>query len=142
MKQSLFLAAALLTAFLATEWLFGTGVAVALGFGAVTTITATNAASFLWLWWARTTPLALGMALSWMGQASISIWWYVSGLPTMSPWTGASDSSILFAILSIYIVGGGLHIVVVRQSVDVARRIMILPAVAAFAVALAIDAVL
>ena len=139
MKQLLFLTVALLAAFLLTELVLGTDFAIALGFGAITTIAVTNAATFFWLWWARTTPLALGMAFSWFGQASISIWWFVSGIPQSSPWITAFDSKILFTVLSIYIVGGGLHVFVVRQSVELSRRIMILPAVAVFAIALAAD---
>ncbi|MBM9594415.1 hypothetical protein [Roseitranquillus sediminis] len=140
MRHALALSVILLGGLILAESLVGTDFAIAIGFGAITTIAATNAATFLWLWWARTTPLALGMAYSWLGQAAISIWWFVSGIPHTAPWVTPFDSKILFAVLSIYIVGGIIHISVVQSSVDAVRRVVLLPAIAAFAVALLADA--
>ena len=107
-----------------------------------TVIAATNALTFLWLWWARTTPLALGMAFSWLGQACLSIWWYVGGVAGAEGWILEADTALLFFFLSLYIVGGGLHIAVMQRSMELARRIMIWPVIAAFAVAILADAFL
>ncbi len=133
MRQALLLTAALTAAFLLAEEALGFQIAVALGFGTVTVIAAINALTFLWLWWARTTPLALGMTCSWLGQASLSIWWFFSMPPTVAE--HLEGNIVVFLLLSLYVVGGALHIAVMQTSMELGRRILIWPILAVFAVA-------
>ena len=142
MKQALLLTAALCAAFLVVEFAAGLDFAVALGFGATIVVVATNALTFLWLWWVRATPLALGMALSWLSQAALSVWWYTSGSVDVAAWVRNIDGLALFAMLSIYIVGGSLHIAVMRRSMDLSRTAMILPVLGAVAVAVTAQSLL
>lgn len=142
MRQALLLTAALTAAFLLVESALGPHLAAQLGFGAITVIAAVNAGTFLWLFWARTTPLALGMAFSWFGQAALSIWLFANGIPANVTWTSALDSAAVLLFLSCYIVGGALHIAVMQRSMELARSIMIWPILAAFVVAFIADALL
>ena len=137
MKQALLLTAGLSAAFLVVKEVANLEFAVALGFGATIAVVATNAVTFLWLWHVRATPLALGMALSWIGQAALSIWWYTSGAVDVGAWITDVHSAMLFLMLSVYIVGGSLHIAVMRRSMELGRTATILPVVGAFVVALA-----
>lgn len=142
MRQALLLTAALMAAFLLMESAFGPRFAINLGFGAIAVIAVTNAGTFLWLWWARTTPLALGMAFSWFGQAALSVLWYLSDVPWTTAWLDALDSAVLFLAVSFYLVGGALHIAVMQRSMELARSMMVWPILASFILAMAADTLL
>ena len=58
------------------------------------------AASFLWLWHVRATPLALGMALSWTG-ASMLLWGFA----------GRGEWALM--ALSVYLTGAAMHLRVI-----------------------------
>lgn len=128
MKQALTIVALLLGAFLLVELVAGFHVAAVIGLSAMAVIAAVNALTFLWLWYARATPLALGMALSWAGQAGLSGWWELRGAPDL---LARGGGAALFVLVSLYVVGGGLHIAVVQRSMDVGRGLLIWPVVGA-----------
>jgi hypothetical protein len=72
------------------------------------------AATFLWLWWVRATPLALGMALSWSGVALVA----------------ATDSALPLPALPLLTAGAILHFAVMRRSMNLPRATLAAPAAA------------
>ncbi len=133
MRHALLLTAVLTAVFLLAERILGVEVAAALGFGTVMVIGAINALTFLWLWWARTTPLALGMSCSWMGQTALSIWWEWS-MPTRSRRLGRGQRARIPAPVALRR-GGALHIAVMQRSMDLGRVFLLWPILAIFVVA-------
>jgi hypothetical protein len=133
MRQALLLTAALTVAFLMVERILGIHIAAALGFGSVAVIAVVNALTFLWLWWARTTPLALGMTCSWLGQAALSIWGFFVRPDDLALISGSAP--LVFFLLSLYVVGGALHIAVMQSSMELRRTVLIWPVLAVLAVA-------
>ena len=140
MKQAFILSLALAAVFLAAQGLLGFRVAASLGFGLVIVTAAINALTFMWLWWARTTPLALGMTFSWAGQALLTIWFYLQLGPQLWYWN--ERNILLFLLLSLYLVGGGLHIAVMQRSMELPRTMMIAPFAAAIGIALGVSVLL
>jgi hypothetical protein len=107
--------------------------AAQLAYGGLTLLAAGIGATFLWLWRERATPLALGMAFSWAGTASITAWWgWARGL-------GAADwmrgHPALFVCLALYMTGAILHFAVIGRSLDNTARAALLVGTAAAALA-------
>jgi hypothetical protein len=125
MRQALWLlgGAAVAVALLAV--VLGAGRTAATGFAAVAAMAALIAATFLWLWWVRATPLALGMALSWWGVALVA---------AASAGAGAVLPLVALPFLG---VGAGLHFAVMRRSMGLPRGTALLPAGLVAAAALA-----
>ena len=119
MKQALWLVAAATALVLGAS--FGLGVArtAAMGFGALGAMAALIAATFLWLWWVRATPLALGMVLSWAGMAAMS-----GGLAGSAGWVG-------LAALPPMAAGVTLHFGVMRRSMGLGPFAVAVPVAAA-----------
>jgi hypothetical protein len=113
----------------------GFGPTAAIGFSAMVVIAAVNALTFLWLWYVRATPLALGMALSWSGQAGLSFWWELRSAPSFMALHG--NEVALFVLISLYVVGGGLHIAVVQRSMEIGRQVLLWPAITVIGAAIA-----
>lgn len=132
MRQALLFAVALWAVLYVTAGLLDLWMAATIGFAAMTAIAAANCVTFLWLWYVRATPLALGMALSWAGQAAVSIWWLAEGMPGARGWL--DKGPFIFLFISIYMVGGLLHIVVIQNSAGSSRIGAIWPVLAAVAV--------
>lgn len=131
MKQAVWLLAGTAAVLLAMHGLLGYPAAFGIGYGAITVMSALIAGTFLWLWWERATPLALGMALSWAGTFSVMGWWWVyalSGRPESMAGSGA-----LFVLLSFQIAGAVLHFDVMQSSMGCRRRVFVLPVAGAFA---------
>ena len=139
MKQALGFAAALTAVFLVIDLLAGFRTAAWVGFAAMLTIAAVNSATFLWLWYVRATPLALGMALSWAGQAAITAWWLLGGMPGRPDWVALPE--VIFVFLALYIVGGGLHVSVIQRSSESRATALVWPAIALVSVAAGVYAV-
>jgi hypothetical protein len=72
------------------------------------------AATFLWLWWVRATPLALGMALSWSGVALVA----------------AADPVLPLPALPLLTSGAILHFAVMRRSMNLPPATLAAPAAA------------
>ena len=132
MRQALLLALALWVIFYVTAGILDIWVAATIGFAAMAAIAVVNCVTFLWLWYVRATPLALGMALSWAGQAAVSIWWLTEGMPGAPTWL--DKGPLIFLCISIYMVGGLLHIVVIQNSAGSPRMAAIWPVLAVVAV--------
>jgi hypothetical protein len=133
MKQALVIALLLWAAFYFTVEILDFRLASAIGFAATSMIAAANCLTFLWLWYVRATPLALGMALAWGGQAALSSWWFVTGMPGKAAWL--NQHPLIFLFLSVYMVGGALHISIVQHSLGTVRTKLIWPVIAGLAIA-------
>jgi hypothetical protein len=133
MRQALLLALALWAVFYVTAGVLDLWLAATIGFSAMAAMTLVNCVTFLWLWYVRATPLALGMALGWGGQAGITIWWMVEGMPGAQTWL--DKGPLIFLFISIYMVGGLLHIAVIQNSTGSARMAAVWPILAIVAVA-------
>lgn len=136
MKQAILLTLALWAGFWLAAMTIDMRLAAAIGFAATLLIAAVNSVTFLWLWHVRATPLALGMAVSWAGQAALSALWCFTGMPDAGRWLDWAGPIFLF--LSMYIVGGGLHIAVIQNSTGSMRTAAIWPVIALAAVALGV----
>lgn len=101
--------------------------------GATALIALIIAATFLWLWARRTTPLALGMALSWAGAGLMLGWWWAYGL--MGRPEAMATSPVLLHFLALYAVGAALHLAVIARSFDLPERGVVLPMLVAAAAA-------
>lgn len=132
MKQALLLALVLWAAFCLIVEVVDFRLAAAIGFSATTLIAAVNCVTFLWLWYVRATPLALGMALSWAGQSAISVWWFATGMPGEA--MSMDHGPLIFLFLSVYMVGGLLHIAVIQNSTGSTRTAVIWPVIATIAI--------
>ncbi len=80
--------------------------------GALALMALMIAATFLWLWIERATPLALGMAHGWLGAGLIAGGWWLSQLTGFGPWPPAG----LVAALALPVVGAVLHFAVIHRS--------------------------
>lgn len=114
MKQAFVLLAIIALAFAVATLRFGYDATYQIGYGALTLMAALISVTFLGLWVARTTPLALGMAFSWAGAASVLGWWWVYNL--LNRPEPMADSGVLFGFLSLYYVGAILHFAVMQRS--------------------------
>lgn len=134
MKQGIWLFAGLLAGFWGLQAAAGFDVAARLAYSGLTGLAATIAATFLWLWRERATPLALGMAFSWAGAASVTGWWsWARGLDN-ADWMRGHPA--LFLCLALYMTGAILHFAVIGRSLDRrARDGLILGTAAAAALA-------
>ena len=101
--------------------------------GATAIVALVIAGTFLWLWVRRTTPLALGMALSWAGAGLMLGWWWAYGL--LGRPAAMLASPVLLHFLALYSVGAVLHLAVIARSFDMPERGMILPMLVAAAAA-------
>ena len=110
--------------FLAIHRLFGFEVAYLVGYGAFAMMAAVISGTFLWLWFRRATPLALGMAFGWAGAASVIGWWWVYKLTGRAVWM--DENPLLFGCLSLYFVGALLHLQVIGRSFELPERAPVL----------------
>jgi hypothetical protein len=124
--------------FWADLWL-GYEAAYEIGYGALTLMAAMIAATFLWLWHVRATPLALGMAFSWAGAASVMGWWWVYTLSGGPDWM--LEGEMLFVFLSLYFVGAILHFAVVGRSLGLPAGYLGFPVATALVLSAIIHAV-
>jgi hypothetical protein len=109
-----------------------------LAYGAVSAMAVVISVTFLWLWWARATPLALGMAFSWAGAGLVMGWWWVFNLRGGPE--GMVQHPVLFVFVAAYLVGAALHFQVIQRTVGAPHALFwAFPGAAlAFVVALAI----
>jgi hypothetical protein len=114
MRQALWLLAAATAALALATMALGTAATAAAGYAAVAAMAALIAATFLWLWWVRATPLALGMALSWAGVALVA----------------ASDPALPLPALPLLTAGAILHFGVMRRSMNLPPATLAAPAAA------------
>lgn len=110
----------------------GYDAAYQIGYGALTLMAAMISATFAILWVTRATPLALGMAFSWAGAASVLGWWWLWNL--MERPAEMRDSAVLFGFLSLYFVGAILHFMVIQRSLCLRERTFLVPVAISVAV--------
>jgi hypothetical protein len=115
MRQALWLLLAATTALALAVATVGPAATAAAGFAAVAAMAGMIAATFLWLWWVRATPLALGMALSWAGVAVV---------------TAVSGPTLPLAALPLLTAGAVLHFAVMRRSMSLPHATVAVPAAA------------
>lgn len=108
MKQAIGLLALVLAALGLIRAALGGEVALALATGAMALMALMIAGTFLWLWVVRATPLALGMAFSWLGWGLFAGWGWFNG-------TAHADGAAL-AVLAFCFVGAVLHFSVIHRS--------------------------
>lgn len=117
MKQAIALFG-LATAALATSHvLFGYDVTYDIAYGVLASIALVIASTFLWLWWVRATPLALGMAFSWAGAALVLGWWWAYSL--LGQPRVMVEHPALFAAVAAYLVGATMHLRVMQSTMRV-----------------------
>jgi hypothetical protein len=114
MKQALFLLVLILALLESGRRTAGDAAMMAIAYGAMAQIALLMATTFLWLWFERTTPLALGMAWSWLAAALFAGWWWglnLSGqaLPVVHP-------QAITIMQAIGLVGALLHFSVIHRS--------------------------
>ncbi len=114
MRQALWLLAAATAVLSLAVAALGSAATAAAGYAAVAAMAALISATFLWLWWVRATPLALGMALSWAGVALVA----------------ASGSALPLPALPLLTVGAVLHFAVMRRSMNLPPATLAAPAAA------------
>lgn len=98
-----------------------------IGYGAFTLMAATISMTFVWLWMRRATPLAMGMAFSWAGAASVMGWWWLYNAFHAPTWM--QDSQFLFPFLSVYFLGAVLHFEVIARSFGARKWSFLVPIV-------------
>lgn len=114
----------------------GYAAARATAYGAVILMGAMIAATFLWLWAVRATPLALGMAFSWAGTTTVFGWWWLyAALGTPE---ALEASAALFPFLPLHVVGAVLHFHVIGRSLSLRPGTCLVPVGAAFGISAAL----
>ena len=109
-------------------WL-GYEAAYEIGYGALTIMAVMITVTFLWLWYVRATPLALGMAFSWIGAACVLGWWWMFNLfDRPGP---MAQNAVLFVFLSAYFVGAGLHFAAIQRSFGLKPWLLVVPVLGA-----------
>lgn len=105
--------------------MMGYSSAYKVGYGAISIMGVIIALTFLWLWWVRATPLALGMAFSWAGSGTVMGWWWSYSI--LDRPEAMHNNKALFVFLSLYIVGALMHFHVIQQALSLPRNIFWLP---------------
>jgi hypothetical protein len=123
-KPAALLAVTLVT-FFASFSVLGYRATYQIGYGAFTLMAASISLTFVWLWRRRATPLAMGMAFSWAGAASVMGWWWLFNVFHAPTWM--QESGYLFPFLSIYFLGAVLHFEVIARSFGARKWAYILP---------------
>lgn len=107
-------------------------------FGGIALMSLMISGTFLWLWGERATPLALGMAFSWLGAALFAGWWWTYELFGRPAWAYREDGAL--AVLGLYIVGAVLHFSVIHRSFGRHGMQFLWPVLAALAVSASVVA--
>ncbi len=136
MKRALVFFACLLVAFEVVFETLGYSSAYKVGYGMIATMGIGISLTFLWLWWVRATPLALGMAFSWAGSGLVMGWWWSFNL--LGRPEAMRDSRVLFIFLSLYIVGAVMHFRVIQQAMSLPRNLSWVPVGAAALISVAV----
>jgi len=140
MKQALLLLVITVVAFSISEATLGFWRTYEVGYGAITIMALMISGTFLWLWFARTTPLALGMAFSWAGCASVFGWrWLYRAFDEPESMIG---HTALFLFLSLLFVGSVLHFATIQRSLGLHGRVFLWPVILAILIAYLVPAAL
>lgn len=136
MKQLATLYASVLCSAAFAAALLGADNALTVAYGAIAIMALLIAATFLWLWQARATPLALGMSLSWAGSGLTLGWWWclqLAGLPAVP-----DQEIFLFAALALLIAGATVHFMVIQGTFGWHGLTFLVPVLGAFVLSLGV----
>lgn len=136
MKQAIFLILLTVLALEAGFQVMGFAPVANIVYGAIALMAAMIAATFLWLWFERTTPLAIGMVISWFGMACLAAWWWVYNLMGAPAW--ADQHPAIFGVLALPIVGSVLHFAVIQRSFGFHGMHFLWPLLGAVALSIAV----
>mgnify|MGYP001122200255 CR=1 FL=1 len=114
MKQALAMMAVVVALLEIGRQAFGEAQILLVVYGAMAVMSAMIAATFLWLWFERTTPLAHGMVYSWSGAALFIGWWWVYNLAGQPEWGHLPRAG--FVVQALSFVGAVLHFAVIHRS--------------------------
>lgn len=126
--------------FAVAEILFGYWPVYEVSYGAFSLLAAVISGTFLWLWYRRSTPLALGMAFGWGGASSVMAWWWLYNL--LGRPEAMAENAVLYFFLSAYFVGAVLHLDVIGRSFGLSRTMAMAPLAAALLVSTGLALVL
>lgn len=136
MTKPILMLLAILGVFVVAESMLGYWLVYRVGYGAFSILALIIAGTFFWLWFKRSTPLALGMAFGWAGAASVIAWWWLRNLLDRPDWM--QESSLLFVFISVYLVGAIMHLEVIGRSFSLSRGATFGPVLVAFLLSLVI----
>lgn len=136
MRQVAILYLAILTVALAGAQGIGFASMMQIAYGAIALMSLTISATFLWLWQARATPLALGMSLSWAGSGLTIGWWWLMRVLGDPAW--GMEAAALFLFLSLLVCGAVLHFAVIQGSFGLRGMAFLWPVIGAFAMSLGV----
>ncbi|MBV7379291.1 hypothetical protein [Maritimibacter dapengensis] len=139
MKQAIWLVAMTVAALELAFLRLGFDVVADVAYGTIAIMALLIACTFLWLWFERTTPLAIGMVVSWLGISWMAGWWWAYNLMGTPTW--AQDHPALFAVLALPIVGAVLHFAVIQRSFGFHGLHFLWPVLGAIAVSCAVHVV-
>lgn len=114
MKQAMALTVILVALVEAGRGVFGEAEVLLAVNGAMALMAAMIASTFLWLWFQRTTPLALGMVFAWSGAAVFVGWWWIYTLSGHADWAWIPRGA--HAVQALFLVGALLHFAVIHRS--------------------------
>ncbi len=128
MKQAFWLFVVICGGLIFVDVAFGFGTAYAISYGAVALMGLAISGTFLWLWYKRTTPLALGMSFSWAGASTVMGWWWLYAVFDRP--MSMIESEVLLMFVSLYCVGAVMHFGVIQASLRLPRVMYVVPVIA------------
>ena len=134
MTKPIVLLLAITAAFKLADLVFGYNLVYLIGYGAFALLAIVISGTFFWLWFRRSTPLALGMAFGWGGAAFVMAWWWLFNLLSAPDWM--QQNQLLFVFLAIYLVGAIMHLEVIGRSFSLSRTATFAPVAGAILVSL------
>jgi hypothetical protein len=112
MKASLLLFSVFWAGLAALDQFLGYDTAYDAGYAAIALDAIVIAVTFGWLWHIRATPMALGMAFSWLGCAGLVGYWWLFNQLGRAPAIGL-EKQALWPFLGLYLAGAVAHLRVI-----------------------------
>lgn len=112
MKESILLFLGCWVGLTTLDQVFTYEAAYDVGYGAVALLALLISVTFSWLWRVRATPLAAGMALSWLGCAGVIGYWWIFSQMQRGPQEGF-ERELLLMFVALYLGGGIMHLRVI-----------------------------
>ncbi|WP_157973518.1 hypothetical protein [Tropicimonas sp. IMCC34043] len=129
MRQALTIHVVVLAAMHSAFLVQGYDGAAGILYGALTIMGVMIAATFLWLWAMKMSPLALGLAFAWAGAAMVAGWWWLFSLLDAPERMLRSEALLVLAAL--LMTGAVLHMQVLGGTFGFRGRAYLAPVVAA-----------
>ena len=124
MRTPLMLFAAFWAGLVGLDQTLGYDTAYDAGYGAIALDAMVIAGTFGWLWHIRATPMALGMAVSWLGCAGLVGYWWVFNQIGRPPAPGL-EKQALWPFLSLYLAGAVGHLRVIANAYGGGRSLFL-----------------